>query len=109
MNRRILYTFLLVVLGANLFFGAQIYMYSAQASPKDDPYDSYKQLADVLEKIRQEYVDADKVSYQDMIRGAMKGMLGTLDPHSEYMDPEKFDELKKDTEASSAAWASLCR
>jgi carboxyl-terminal processing protease len=98
MNRRIIYTALLVILGVNLFFGAQIYVYSANASPKDDPYESYKALADVLEKVRQEYVDADKVSYQDLIRGAMKGMLGTLDPHSEYMDPVKFDELKKDTE-----------
>ncbi|HWD17760.1 MAG TPA: carboxyl-terminal protease, partial [Verrucomicrobiae bacterium] len=98
MNRRILYSFLLIILGLNLFFGAQIYIYSAQAAPKDDPYESYKQLADVLEKVRQEYVDGDKVSYQDLIRGAMKGMLGSLDPHSEYMDPVKFDELKKDTE-----------
>src|SRR5215469_4703630 len=98
MNRRIIYSALVVILGVNLFFGAQTYLYSANASPKDDPYESYKQLADVLEKVRQEYVDADKVSYQDLIRGAMKGMIGTLDPHSEFMDVEKFDELKKDTE-----------
>ncbi len=98
MNRRLFYSFLLILLGLNLFFGEQIYVYSAEASPKDNPYDSYRELADVLEKIRQEYVDSDKVSYQDLIRGAMKGMVSTLDPHSEYMDPEKFDELKKDTE-----------
>src|SRR5580692_8015704 len=98
MNRRIFYGFLVAALGANLFFGAQIYFYSAHASPKDDPYENYKLLADVLEKVRQEYVDGDKVTYQDLIHGALKGMLNSLDPHSEFMDQEKFDELKKETE-----------
>ncbi|HUD83751.1 MAG TPA: S41 family peptidase [Candidatus Saccharimonadales bacterium] len=98
MNRRILYGFLIAALGINLFFGAQIYFYSAHASQKDDPYENYRLLADVLEKVRQEYVDGDKLTYQDLIHGALKGMLNSLDPHSEFMDPEKFDELKKDTE-----------
>src|ERR1700729_1356599 len=98
MKPRILYGFLITALGVNLFFGAQIYFYSAHASQKDDPYENYRLLADVLEKVRQEYVDGDKLTYQDLIHGALKGMLGTLDPHSEYMDPTKFDELKKETE-----------
>src|ERR1700734_450821 len=98
MNRRIFYGFLVAALGVNLLLGAQIYFYSAQASQKDDPYENYKLLADVLEKVRQEYVDGDKLTYQDLIHGALKGMLNSLDPHSEYMDPSKFDELKKETE-----------
>src|SRR5208283_5860144 len=98
MKRRILFGFLVAALGVNLFFGAQLYVYSAHASQKDDPYENYKLLADVLEKVRQEYVDGDKLSYQDLIHGALKGMLNSLDPHSEYMDPAKFEELKKETE-----------
>ncbi len=98
MKRRILFGLLIAVLGVNLFFGAQLYIYSAHASQKDDPYENYKLLADVLEKVRQEYVDGDKLTYQDLIHGALKGMLNTLDPHSEFMDQTKFDELKKDTE-----------
>ena len=31
-------------------------------------------------------------------RGALKGMIGTLDPHSEFMEQSKYDELKKDTQ-----------
>jgi carboxyl-terminal processing protease len=98
MNRRFVYGLALVALGVNLIFGAQIYVSSAHASQKDDPYDNYKLLADVLEKVRQEYVDGDKLTYQDLIHGALKGMLNSLDPHSEYMDPEKFEALKDDTE-----------
>ena len=98
MKRRILFGFLLIVLGVNLFFGAQLYISSAHASQKDDPYENYKLLADVLEKVRQEYVDGDKLTYQDLIHASLKGMLSSLDPHSEFMDQAKFDELKKDTE-----------
>jgi carboxyl-terminal processing protease len=98
MKRRFLFGFLVTVLGINLFFGAQLYVQTARATEKDDPYENYKLLADVLEKVRQEYVDGDKLTYQDLIHGALKGMLNSLDPHSEFMDQEKFDELKKDTE-----------
>jgi len=98
MNRRIFYGFLVAALGVNLLLGAQIYFYSAQASQTDDPYENYKLLADVLEKVRQEYVDGDKLTYQDLIHGALKGVLNSLDPHSEFMDQTKFDELKKETE-----------
>jgi carboxyl-terminal processing protease len=51
-----------------------------------------------MEKVRLEYVDGDKISYQDLVHAALKGMLGSLDPHSEYMDARRFDDLKKDTE-----------
>jgi carboxyl-terminal processing protease len=98
MKRRILFGILIAVLGVNLFFGAQLYINTAHASQKDDPYENYKLLADVLEKVRQEYVDGDKLTYQDLIHASLKGMLSSLDPHSEFMDVEKFDELKKDTE-----------
>lgn len=98
MNRRIVYGVLLALLGVNLFFGAQIYVYSASASQKEDLYSQYKLLADVLEKVRSEYVDGDKLTSQELIHGALKGMLNTLDPHSEFMEPVKFDELKKDTQ-----------
>ena len=69
-----------------------------EAVAKDDPYESYRLLSEVLEKVRQEYVDGDKLTYHELIQGALKGMLGTLDPHSEFMDKSKFEELKKDTQ-----------
>jgi carboxyl-terminal processing protease len=99
MKRRVLYSFLLALLAANLLIGARIYFYSAQAAPaSDNPYENYKLLADVMEKVRLEYVDGDKISYQDLVHAALKGMLGSLDPHSEYMDARRFEDLRNDTE-----------
>jgi carboxyl-terminal processing protease len=51
-----------------------------------------------MEKARKDYVDGQKLSYQDLVYGALKGMIGTLDPHSEFMDPEKYKELQNDTQ-----------
>jgi carboxyl-terminal processing protease len=98
MKRRFFYGLLVMVLGLNLFVGAQIYLYSAQAGDKDQAYSNLYLFSHVLERVRQEYVDGDKVSYHDLIYGALKGMVNTLDPHSEFMEPVKFTEMKNDTE-----------
>lgn len=100
MNKRILYSILFVVLGLNLFVGAQIYFGSAQAAERDNPYYHMDLFVRVLEKIRQEYVDDEKVSYEELVQGAMKGMLSTLDPHSEFMEARKYDDLRDDTEGA---------
>ena len=98
MKRRIFYGALLGMLGFNLFVGAQIYFDSVQAAEKNDAYPNLKLFTTVLDRVRQDYVDGEKLTYQDLIHGALRGMLSTLDPHSEFMEPIKYDELKKDTQ-----------
>src|SRR4051794_25486263 len=44
-------------------------------------------FAKAVELLRQDYVDGGKTSYHNLITAAMKGMLSSLDPHSQYMDP----------------------
>jgi len=100
MKRKILYVVLTAALAVNLAIGARIYLYSLQAAPKENAYENIKLFTTALERVRLDYVDADKVSYQELIYGALKGMLSTLDPHSEFMEPSKFEELKKDTEGA---------
>ncbi len=98
MKRRLVYGALLLALGVNLFVGAQIYFSSGHGAEKDTALPNLRLFNTVLERIRQDYVDGDKVSYQALIQGALKGMINTLDPHSEYMEPIKYDELRKDTQ-----------
>src|SRR5262245_9647125 len=97
MKRKFFYGLLLTALALNLFVGAQVYLQSVGAAEKEDPYQNLKLFSTVLERVRQDYVDGDKVTYQELIQGAMKGMLNTLDPHSEFMEANKYDDLKKDT------------
>ena len=98
MKRRILYGILLGALGVNLFVGAQVYFANVQAAEKDDALPNLRLFSTVLDRVRQEYVDGEKLSYQELIHGALKGMLSTLDPHSEFMEATKYDDLKKDTQ-----------
>src|SRR5207245_2909285 len=54
----------------------------------------------VLERVRKDYVDGQNLTYKDLVYAALKGMLNSLDPHSEFMDAEKYNELKNDTEGA---------
>jgi len=98
MKRRLLYGALLLVLGLNLLVGIRIYVSSVGAAEKDEAYPNLKLFSLVLDRVRNEYVDGGKLTYQELIYAALKGMLGTLDPHSEFMEPIKYDDLKKDTQ-----------
>ena len=49
----------------------------------------------MFDRIRAEYVDAP--DEQALIRAAINGMLTSLDPHSNYMDPTEFDATQEDT------------
>lgn len=93
-----MYGVLLAALALNLLAGAQIYYSSVHGAEKDDAYPNIRLFSTVLEKVRQDYVDGERLTYQELIYGALKGMLSTLDPHSEFMEPIKYDDLKKDTQ-----------
>jgi carboxyl-terminal processing protease len=100
MKRRFIYGFLTVALTVNLVIGARIFLSSAQGAEKDSPYPSLELFSYVMEKVRKDYVDGQKLTYQDLVYGALKGMLNTLDPHSEFMEADKYKELQNDTQGA---------
>ncbi len=63
---------------------------------KDDIYKQVKLFSDALVMIQTDYVN--DVSSKSLIYGALKGMLSSLDPYSQFMDPDAYNELKADTE-----------
>jgi carboxyl-terminal processing protease len=64
---------------------------------EDNAYSQISIFAKAIELIRQDYVDGNKTSYHDLIAAAMKGMLSSLDPHSQFMDPNDFRDMQEDT------------
>jgi carboxyl-terminal processing protease len=100
MRKRLLYSVLLTALGLNLLIGAQIYSKSAQAAEKENIYPQLDLFVRVLERVRQDYVDGEKLTYQDLIHGALRGMLRTLDPFSEYMEAPKYTSMRDDMEGA---------
>jgi carboxyl-terminal processing protease len=43
-------------------------------------------------------VDGTNLTYRALIHSALKGMVGSLDPHSEFMDADDYQQLQDDTE-----------
>ncbi|MFA6316784.1 MAG: S41 family peptidase [Elusimicrobiota bacterium] len=69
---------------------------SPAAAAADDTYERMKLLVDVLDYIQQNYVDEPEA--KKLVYGAAEGMVATLDPFSQFLDPELHKELKSDTE-----------
>jgi len=58
-------------------------------------YQELQLFTDVLSIVRRSYVE--EVPVKDLIYGAIDGMLASLDPHSGFMPPEVYKEMKIDT------------
>jgi carboxyl-terminal processing protease len=66
----------------------------------DDSYESLRPLIQSLSLIRNNYVDEAKTKQKELVYGAIKGMVSTLDPYSQFMDPQSFKDMKQDTQGS---------
>jgi carboxyl-terminal processing protease len=58
-------------------------------------YEDLRVFTDVLEHLQKDYVEETKD--KELIYGAIKGMLDTLDPHSSFMKPEVYREMQMET------------
>lgn len=68
---------------------------SKASAYSEDVYKSLDLFSKVLFLVEKDYVEP--VNGQDLIYGAIKGMLGTLDPYSVFLTPDVYKELKVDT------------
>lgn len=74
---------------------------TAHAGPtQETPYDVVRQLARVLVQVEGLYVDP--VDRKKLLQGAVKGMVGELDPHSAYLAPDEWTEFRNDTQGKFA-------
>ncbi|TCS43008.1 S41 family peptidase [Reinekea marinisedimentorum] len=59
------------------------------------PIDEVRLMSQVLERIKQSYVE--EVTDEELIEAAIEGMLRGLDPHSDYLTPDDFADLREST------------
>src|SRR6478736_1322746 len=60
-----------------------------------ETYEELRTFSEVLTQVQKNYVDDTKV--KDLVQGAIRGMLATLDPHSAYMTPDMYKEMQVET------------
>jgi carboxyl-terminal processing protease len=58
-------------------------------------YEDLKVFTDVIGLLQKEYVE--ETNSKDLVNGAIKGMLETLDPHSAFMPPQMYKEMQEET------------
>jgi carboxyl-terminal processing protease len=63
---------------------------------RDTLYTQFSPLLDVVFQVRRNYVE--ETQPPDLLHGAIDGMLGRLDPYSQYFNPTEYDQFQKRTE-----------
>ena len=71
---------------------------AAMAAVDTDNVREFDQFLEVFNRIKADYVD--KVDDKTLIKGAIEGMLSSLDPHSSYVDAVDYDNLRILTEGN---------
>ncbi len=87
-NRNKILAAALALLLAGFFLGQEL------VQAKTDQYADLKELTQAMEIIKQNYVE--KPNMHDLIQGAIRGMVASLDPHSSYMTEREFKEMNMD-------------
>ena len=101
----------LSLLGA-LLLGNALWCYcayskEAEASNASEALDRLNLLIDVMQILRENYVDEEAVTPDKLLDNAIIGLASELDPYTEYMPPEVAEEFTKYFEANSFAGVGL--
>jgi carboxyl-terminal processing protease len=68
---------------------------AAAADPAVLPWQDARLLAEVMERVKREYVDP--VDDHQLMDNAVRGMVGALDPHSAFLDADEYEEIRAST------------
>lgn len=83
---------------SSLFFAALLLTPKPLLAKDQDTYKYLETFANVLSLLEKNYVE--EMDVEQVIQGAIKGMLASLDPHSSYLKPESFQDLQIETQGS---------
>jgi len=89
---------LVIVISTLVIFIGISSQHRCSAEGKGSDYESIELFTDVMAIIKKSYVE--EVDTKKLIYGAINGMLASLDPHSSFMSPETYKEMKIDTKGA---------
>ena len=89
--------FSLIIGGAiiGILFTFNFPVFADKDNPNNLPIDKLRTFAEVFGKIKTDYVD--QIGDPELLDEALKGMMSGLDPHSVYLDKDKYKDLSQGT------------
>ena len=85
----------------SLFVGGALFLNGNGGTVKagtDEVYKNIEVFIEVLRQVEENYVEPQDP--QELIHGAIKGMVRSLDPHSSFMTKDEYSELMMETKGS---------
>lgn len=92
--RGVLAVVLGVALGAVISLAPTV-LAERRVAPQPLPWEDARLLAEVIERVKIEYVD--RVDDHELIEAAIRGMIADLDPHSAFLDPAEYRDVRINT------------
>lgn len=94
LKKRVLFVwlFIFIIASAGIFIGRWSV---TSVSAEGEGYEELRTFTEVMSMVKKYYVE--EVKSKDLVNGAIKGMLNSLDPHSSFMTPEAYKEMQVDT------------
>ncbi len=92
----------ILVIAAGVLLGALLSVSAARVAaawgfwPNRELEQSSRYVREVLGAVNENYVDADQAALPKLTEAALRGMLDSLDPHSEYMSARDYKKLEED-------------
>ncbi len=91
-NRNALFLVVGLVVGLSLGLARGVWADRQPAAAKDLPWADARLLAQVLERVKHDYVNP--VDDHQLLQAAIRGMVSSLDPYSEFLDGDDYDDIK---------------
>ena len=95
-RKKAFYFVLSLTVGFFLYYKGITPLIANSSSDDDNIYQQLELFNTVISRVQKDYVD--EKTAKDLIYGALRGLLSSLDSHSQFMDPETYNEMRVDTE-----------
>lgn len=94
-TRAILVIVIGVVMGVSLSVGGGLLSHPTPPSRQELAWEQAQLFAEVLEHVKRDYVEP--IDDAELLESAIRGMVGDLDPHSEYLDANEYRDIRIST------------
>ena len=97
-TRAILVVVIGLIMGLSLSLGGGLLSAPTQTDPGEQAWEQARLFAEVMERVKRDYVE--DIDDSVLLESAIRGMVGNLDAHSQYLDVDEYRDIRISTTGS---------